>query len=365
MVSGLIRALVVGALLLSMGVALGARSAAAADFEKNDIAVVATDLLNVRSSAGLDGRIVTTFGDGLRLLILDGPEEADDYTWYKVQGIGDSDEDPLVGWVAADFIVLEDHGLGFDNAKWVEVTDGPVNMRNAAGLAGRIIDTLAEGETADVVADTDLKIADGYTWIKLSQDSGGTGWVAVDFLTVLAKDPGDDDGEGDGTGFDGAEGVEVVDGPLNVRSEPSLSGSISTTVETGFKYFIVADSDLVDADGYTWVNIMNFGGVSGWVATDFVNPVADMPCGDGACYPEELNPFFEADAAIVTDGPVNLRASAGTSADILMTLEYGDYLWISKPIVDHVEEANGYTWIEVTVAGETGWIAIDFISPAE
>jgi len=186
--------------------------------------------------------------------------------------------------------------------------------------------------------------------------------VATDFLSILTADPGDGGNNG---GFEGAEGVEVIDGPLNVRSTPSLTGSISSTVQTGSKFFIAANSDLVDADGYTWVNITSLGAVHGWVVTDFVSPIADMPCGDGACYPEELNPFFEADAAIVTDGPVNLRASAGTSATILMTLENGDYLWISKPIVDHVEEANGYTWIEVTVAGETGWIAIDFISAAE
>jgi hypothetical protein len=61
---------------------------------------------------------------------------------------------------------------------------------------------------------------------------------------------------------------------------------------------------------------------------------------------------------------VNLRASAGTSSQILLTLQNGDYLWLSKPITDHVEEADGYTWIQVTVAGKTGWIAIDFISPA-
>jgi uncharacterized protein YgiM (DUF1202 family) len=362
MISGWVRALVVGALLLAVGVSLGPRSVSAADFEKNDIAVVATDLLNVRSDAGLDGRIVTTFGNGLRLLILDGPRDADGYTWYKVQGIGDSDEDPLVGWVASDFIAAEGAEDNFASARWVVVSDGPVNVRMGAGTSRSIVTTMAEGETASVIGRTGLSDANGYTWINLLLNDGSSGWVATDFLSILTADPGDGGNEG---GFDGAEGVEVIDGPLNVRNTPSLTGSIGHTVQTGFKFFIAIDSDLVEADGYTWVNITTFGAIHGWVATDFVSPIADMPCGDGACYPEELDPYFQVSAAIVTDGPVNLRASAGTSADILMTLEDGDYLWISKPVVDHVEEANGYTWIEVTAAGETGWVAIDFISPAE
>lgn len=361
MISGPFRALIAGALLLAISITLETPTIAAADFEKNDIAVVATDLLNVRSDAGLDSRVLTTFGNGLRLLILDGPREDDGYAWYKVQGIGDSDEEPLVGWVAADYIVAESADDDFANVRWVIVADGPVNARTGAGTSHTIVTTLVEGETASVIEGTSLERANGYTWIELRLNDGSSGWVATDFLMPLADDPGDD---GNGTGFDGAEGVQVVDGPVNVRTDPSLSSSVSSVQDAGLKFFIVSDSDLVDADGYTWINIMNFGGVRGWVATAFLAPVADMPCGDGACYPEELDPFFQVSAAIVSDGPVNLRASAGTAAEIVMTLEDGDYLWISQPIVDHVEEANGYTWIEVTVAGETGWVAIDFIAPA-
>ena len=360
MLSGLVRALIVGALLLSIAGSVGLRSAAAADFAVNDV-VVTTDSLNLRSAAGTSAGVTQVLNVGQRLMIKDGPQAKNGYDWYKVILLGDSDETPINGWVAADFIALEDNGQDFATAKWVVVSDGPVNVRTGAGTSNSIVTTMADGETASVKGSAGLKTASGFTWINLLLNDGSSGWVATDFLSVLNSDPGDSGSDG---GYTNAEGVEIVDGPVNVRSDPSLSGSISSVQQTGAEFFIVADSDLVDADGYTWVNITSFGAVHGWVATAFTAPVADMPCGDGACYPEELNPFFEASAATVTDGPVNLRASAGTSSTILMTLQTGDYLWLSKPITDHVEEADGYTWIQVSVAGKTGWIAIDFISPA-
>ena len=360
MVSGLVRAFIVGALLLSVGLTAGMRSAAAATFAKNDV-VVTTDSLNLRSAAGTTASVKQVLNVGQRLMIKDGPQAKNGYEWYQVILIGDSDETPINGWIAADFIALEDNGQEFAKAQWVVVSDGPVNVRQSAGTSGSIVTTMAQDETASVIGRTGLKTANGYTWINLLLNDNSSGWVATDFLAVLTADPGDGGSDG---GFGNAEGIEVVDGPLNVRSTPSPTGSISSVAQTGFKAYIVADSELVDAGGYTWINITTFGAVHGWVATDFVKPVADMPCGDGACYPEELNPFFESSAATVTDGPVNLRASAGTSGKILMTLEDGDYLWLVKPITDHVEEANGYTWIQVSVAGKTGWIAIDFITPA-
>ena len=45
-------------------------------------------------------------------------------------------------------------------------------------------------------------------------------------------------------------------------------------------------------------------------------------------------------------------------------LDNGDYLWFTDAVVNMVTEADGYIWLEVSVAGETGWVAIDFITPA-
>ena len=137
MISGLLRVFAVAAIVLVTGARLAPERAMAAKFAFHDVVVVDTDLLNVRSNPGTDGSIRLTIRQGIRLMIVDGPKDDDGYTWYKVNILGDSDEAPLTGWVAQDFITLEEQGLNINNANWVEVNDGPVNMRSGPGRTSR------------------------------------------------------------------------------------------------------------------------------------------------------------------------------------------------------------------------------------
>ncbi|MBC7233391.1 MAG: SH3 domain-containing protein [Chloroflexi bacterium] len=56
--------------------------------------------LRLRAGPGLDKEMLGTLPDDTRLKVLDGPETADGYKWWKVQT-----EDGLVGWVAGDWLV--------------------------------------------------------------------------------------------------------------------------------------------------------------------------------------------------------------------------------------------------------------------
>jgi hypothetical protein len=55
--------------------------------------------LRVRSGPGLTYATLSTMADGSRLRVLDGPEAADGYQWWKVQA-----EDGQEGWVAGDWL---------------------------------------------------------------------------------------------------------------------------------------------------------------------------------------------------------------------------------------------------------------------
>ena len=79
---------------------------------------------------------------------------------------------------------------------------------------------------------------------------------------------------------------------------------------------------------------------------------------------DALAPFVDAEGAFVTDGPLYLRAEPGTGREILLTLDEGDYLWIAQPVIENTATVGDYVWILVDVAGETGWVAIDFITAA-
>jgi len=73
--------------------------------------------------------------------------------------------------------------------------------------------------------------------------------------------------------------------------------------------------------------------------------------------------FAVGDFVMVVEGGVNMRAEATTGSDILVELEGGDVL----EITGGPEEADGYVWYEVIVSdtGEVGWVASDFLEPAE
>jgi uncharacterized protein YgiM (DUF1202 family) len=70
--------------------------------EVGDTVVVIDGTLNLRGEPGLDAEILDTLPDGTVLEVTDGPEDADDYTWFEV-----SSDDFDTGWVAADFLEID------------------------------------------------------------------------------------------------------------------------------------------------------------------------------------------------------------------------------------------------------------------
>ncbi len=64
------------------------------------VAGTGAEQLRMRAGPGLTQEMVATLADGARLSVLDGPESADGYTWWKVQT-----EDGQQGWVAGNWLV--------------------------------------------------------------------------------------------------------------------------------------------------------------------------------------------------------------------------------------------------------------------
>jgi uncharacterized protein YgiM (DUF1202 family) len=57
------------------------------------------DALSYRSGPGLNYARLTIVKDGTTLKVLEGPEEADGYTWWRLE-----DEDGFIGWAADDWL---------------------------------------------------------------------------------------------------------------------------------------------------------------------------------------------------------------------------------------------------------------------
>jgi uncharacterized protein YgiM (DUF1202 family) len=149
-------------------------------FPVGSVVEVATDRLNLRSTAGLSGSVVEVLVQGERGVVIAGPTSKDGYSWYRLDFDNDGDAD---GWVAGSYLAKASGGFSVGDA--VRIADGPVNVRSAAGLSASVIQVADEGWLFQVTGGPTVK--DGYTWLKVFNYGVGTGWIA-DAFVVLEPD---------------------------------------------------------------------------------------------------------------------------------------------------------------------------------
>lgn len=142
----------------------------------------------------------------------------------------------------------------------VIVNTDALNLRSGPGLDDDVVTEMWYG-TAGTIEDGPVA-ADGYTWYQLN--IGVDGWAAGEYLQLQ------DDGEA------GGQRIQVVDGPLNIRTDASLSGDVITTVPTGTTLIVLQADGGTWADGYHWIYIRVEGeGTRGFIADAFTAPVSD------------------------------------------------------------------------------------------
>ena len=344
-------AIVIAMLAVLLASAVGSfQGARAADgFPLYGDVTVNTDRLNIRATPGIDGIVTAVIPFGTLLAVEAGPTSADGYDWYQitrldVQRDGEGGPD---GWVAGDFLTQYGYAPGTE----LQVTDGPVYLRDGSSTKTAILESLAQATHMTVL--TGPLPYDGYTWYQVIVDDGARGWVAGEFLG--AADGGGDGGNG---GYGAGDAVIVIDGPLNLRTTPSITGEISRVVPTGATFSTSSDS--VDADGYTWISVFSVGYGKGWVASDFI---ALDPAGTGGGEDNggSGGGFQGGDAVKVSDGPLNLRETPALDGAVIALLPQ-DARFFSVT-TDAPVTVDGYTWVNIySPKYGRGWVAADFIA---
>ena len=160
-----------------------------------------TDGVNLREEPSIEAEAVDQLGADVELLITDGPEEADDFTWYFVEVVGT--EGPTEGWVAGDFITLPgaapagtpaptEGNTGtppaadaetFGEGDTVVAIEDNVRVRAEASTGADILGAYASGTEFAVTGEP--VEADGFTWYPVEvtdNDETVTGFVAEDFI---------------------------------------------------------------------------------------------------------------------------------------------------------------------------------------
>ena len=196
-----------------------------------------TSTLNVRNQPSTSGTVVGTLKGDQTVTIT-----AKNGSWYKISS-------PLVGYVHSDYISITNTGNG-DQAynatgKVINVTS-TLNVRNQPSTSGAVVGTLKGNQTVTITAKNG-------SWYKIS--SPLVGYVHSDYISITNTSNGDQ-------AFNATGKVINVTSTLNVRNQPSTSGTVVGTLKSDQTVTITAKNG-------SWYKISS--PLVGYVHSDYIN----------------------------------------------------------------------------------------------
>jgi uncharacterized protein YgiM (DUF1202 family) len=253
---------------------------------------------------------------------------------------------------------------GFSEDVVTATTTANLNIRNAPGLDGELLDNLPFGTLVGFTGLTD----ETGNWVQVSTVEGLVGWVSAAYLSNVP----------DGLDVWPEEGTLVPEEPaaeeptfgedvvtatttanLNLRNAPGLDGEVLDNLPFGT---VVGFTGLTDESG-EWVQVDSIGGPVGWVWGGYLSNVPDdltMWTADGAA-PEEPaadEPTFGEDVVTATTtANLNLRNAPSLDGEVLDNLPFGTVVGFTGL----TDESGG--WVQVdTLDGPVGWVWAAYLS---
>jgi uncharacterized protein YgiM (DUF1202 family) len=241
--------------MATINFAVAAKPAGA--FKVNDT-VRTTGTLSLRSGAGTGFGIIASMAAGTSLRITYAYNRANGYEWYKVTGPYGS------GWAAGEFLQKEKPPGAFATGARVVVNTDTLTLRASAGTNKAVLATMPRGTALRITYA--YNAANGYEWYKVT-GAYGDGWVAGAFLRTATSSSGP--GEPGGTLEIKVDyTVYTNDTQVNMRSQPSTSGTVLHRVAKGAKFQVIEGPR--SANGYTWWRVRNSQYGSGWIVANYL-----------------------------------------------------------------------------------------------
>ena len=239
-------------------------------------------------------------------------------------------------------------------------TNVGLNMRFGPGTTQAVIAVLPPGTTGSVLEGP--VPASGYQWWRINTPQG-TGWVAGDYLVTVADAPTPT----------ATATLEAVGGasvgstvrtiaPLNLRSSPSLKGSVLAVLPPGATGTIHGGP--IEASGYTWWRISSSAG-AGWVAAQYLTPMdsagpgspSPAPSPSASATPTGISNTMGIGDSIRVTAPLNMRSGTSTTSSVLTVLPINT----TGSIVAGPQAGSGYSWFQISTSSGTGWVVSNYI----
>ncbi|WP_404428822.1 SH3 domain-containing protein [Sutcliffiella horikoshii] len=292
--------------------------------QANRTVVVATDVLNVRETPDTNGIIISKVQRGESYPVVESKGE-----WLKIQVTSSK-----AGWVASFLVTESSEGArstasrSGDGAN-VEILTDDLRVRSGPGTNFSVVGFLHSSATSVQY------LEENENWVKVHFD-GVEGWVAKEFVTILAKkkkksqpEPTESTEETEG------QSATITTDGLNIRSEPTTQSEVLGSLSSGQQVEVLAIRG-------EWLNI-SYDGTVGWIHSDYAN-IIKSPSDSGT----QGSDSPKAEATIKVAG-LNVRSEPTLNGKVLEQLSAGTVVII-------ISERNNWCEIEYD-NGKTGWIA--------
>jgi len=279
-------------------------------------ATINTSVLNVRGGPGLSYNVVKKVKQGEKYSIVERKGD-----WVKIKLSGSQQ-----GWVAS-WLIKESSPTAVDSSTLKASVNG-LRIRTGPGASFQIIGHLDKGQEANFQSKNE-------NWTKIKYKNT-VGWVSSQYLDSSQGSVRNPDPTNTGTSKTGKITATV----LNVRSNPTLQGSVVGKLKRGDSIVIVSERE-------DWVEI-RFKQANAWIHSDFVSLSASNT--------QTSNPSPEptlSKTGKVTASSLNVRDSGSLNGKVVASIKQGEKVKI-------LSESN--QWLEIQMSnGKKGWIAGWFV----
>ena len=265
-------------------VKLDSSTAPATTTVTNGMGTVTASILNIRSEASTNGKILGTFQKGHRIEILQTTGN-----WGRT----------VSGWVSLSYVKMDDAAAPSTGNTTTTYTTGmgtvtanSLNIRNDASINAKILGTFKKGHRVEI-----LQVAG--SWGRTV-----SGWISLKYVKMdaAASEPS----TGTNTTYTTGMGT-VTAKSLNIRNDASINAKILGTFQKGHRV------EILQVAG-TWGRT-----VSGWISLNYVkmDAAASEPSTDNT------NTTYTTGMGTVTASSLNIRFGAGTNYEIVGNFSKG------------------------------------------
>ena len=306
--------------------------------------VTANDYVNLRANGSLSGRILGSAPSGAVLTVF-----SKNGSWAKVQ------YQSTTAYASTSYLTAVSSQYPSDNLSSGSSTakvataygTQTVNLRKTASTTAELVDVLQVGTVVTVLSD------DG-TWCRIACDSG-EGYMLAEFLVYINQDESSfetDSEQADNfaqpdtnAGGTISAVVNIQQGYLNLRAEPSTDGRILTTIPKGVRVDVLAR-------GTEW-SAVHYNGFEGYANTGFLLfGITNENTSSNGSDPSDIS-----SAVVVTPGGnLNLRQYPSTTSAVIAQIP-------PYSIVTVLDRGGSWSWVDYM--GNSGYVMNSFLSFTE